>query len=74
MAGQQGGPVEVPVDVQEALSATAGAMDTWNRLSDEDKRAHIASVEASPDDVARARCVETLAHDLAVQTPQGAGR
>ncbi len=74
MADMGGGNVQVPQDLQEALSAMPGASEAWDRLSDRDKQAHIGEIEASPDAYARARCVRALVNDLAVAPPRSAGR
>jgi uncharacterized protein YdeI (YjbR/CyaY-like superfamily) len=64
---------EVPTDLQVALSADPSAMEAWNRLTSQDREAHIADLESAPEPLARTRCLENLVHDLSVETP-GHGR
>lgn len=59
--------VEVPVDLQNALSAEPSALEAWRKLSPQDRQAHVADLDSGSDAVARERCVRQLVSQLSVQ-------
>lgn len=59
--------VEVPNDLKVALSETPGAIEEWQRMSPDAKKAQLATLETARTDLSRARCVEELVRELSVQ-------
>jgi uncharacterized protein YdeI (YjbR/CyaY-like superfamily) len=59
--------VEIPIDLQNALSAEPSALEAWRKLSPQDRQAHVADLESGSEPVARERCVRQLVNQLSVQ-------